>query len=648
MSRLAPLLVLAALALACGGCAADPIAVAEDQRLPDSPILIDALAAGEPVLRARAAQAMGRIQSSTYAAPLLRVVDDADPQVRRAVLFALGQLALAEGPRLSRAVYVALSRALEDTDPEIVALALEAIGKLGEPPLAHVIHPFLHHPEVRVRVAAATALFRCRFVPTWRDGAASAPELADAPVSALALALADDAPAVRRAAAHACSRYGEPRAVSALLSRLEDADEEVRLFAARALGRSGEAAAVEPLLRCGGDPSPAVRAEALAAAAALGRAPELPSPLQTDASFQVRAALVRALGTVLSASAADALRAFESDPSPTVRAAATETLAAALGAAYLPALEAQLASPDWPARLAALRALGTIGPDARPLLEAALGDSDARVRAEALEALGHLGEGASPFVLEALASPDVALRGTAVSILAKSDFKDRVGLLRKVYLESAGDEWIEIRREIIDAVAPLDEGRALVRLAVETDPARAVRDRGLVAMRARKLTPPAPRLAAAEPSPFLARPGAEDPLVLLETTKGEIEIRVLARAAPVHAASFLRLVRQGFYDGLIWHRVVPNFVIQGGDPRGDGWGGPGYALRDEINLVRFERGTLGMPKSGPDSGGCQIFITHLPTPHLDGNYTAFGQVVLGLDVVDRIEVGDRIVRARPK
>jgi cyclophilin family peptidyl-prolyl cis-trans isomerase len=123
-------------------------------------------------------------------------------------------------------------------------------------------------------------------------------------------------------------------------------------------------------------------------------------------------------------------------------------------------------------------------------------------------------------------------------------------------------------------------------------------------------------------------------------------IRCLAEEAPVHVASFVRLAREGYYDGLIWHRVVSNFVIQGGDPRGDGWGGAGYTMRDEINTIRYARGTVGMPKAGKDTGGGQIFITHVPTPHLDGNYTVFGQVVSGLEVVDRIEVGDEIVRAR--
>jgi cyclophilin family peptidyl-prolyl cis-trans isomerase len=107
-------------------------------------------------------------------------------------------------------------------------------------------------------------------------------------------------------------------------------------------------------------------------------------------------------------------------------------------------------------------------------------------------------------------------------------------------------------------------------------------------------------------------------------------------------------VKDGLYDGKIWHRVVTNFVIQGGDPEGNGWGGPGYTIPDEINRIRYRRGTVGMPKGGKDTGGCQIFVNHAPTPHLDGNYTVYGQVVSGLEVIDAIEIGDRIVRATVK
>ena len=97
------------------------------------------------------------------------------------------------------------------------------------------------------------------------------------------------------------------------------------------------------------------------------------------------------------------------------------------------------------------------------------------------------------------------------------------------------------------------------------------------------------------------------------------------------------------YNGQSFHRVVPNFVIQAGDPRGDSNGGPGYTIRDEVNRRAFVRGTAGMARDGKNTAGSQFFITHLPQPHLDGDFTAFGQVTKGMDVVDRIEPGDTIL-----
>jgi cyclophilin family peptidyl-prolyl cis-trans isomerase/HEAT repeat protein len=131
---------------------------------------------------------------------------------------------------------------------------------------------------------------------------------------------------------------------------------------------------------------------------------------------------------------------------------------------------------------------------------------------------------------------------------------------------------------------------------------------------------------------------------VLKTNKGTIKIQLLRDDAPFTVLSFVRLVQRKFYDGLSFHRVVPNFVIQGGDPRGDGWGGAGYAIRSEYSLKRFDRGMLGIASAGKDTEGCQFFITHLPTPHLDGRYSIFARVIEGQDVVDRIQIGDTIER----
>ena len=136
------------------------------------------------------------------------------------------------------------------------------------------------------------------------------------------------------------------------------------------------------------------------------------------------------------------------------------------------------------------------------------------------------------------------------------------------------------------------------------------------------------------------------PVVELETERGTLRIRLECPEAPLACLSFRKLAGQGYFDGTRFHRVVPDFVVQGGDPRGDGWGGPGYVLRDEINRLRYRRGAVGMALSGPDTGGSQFFVALSAQPHLDGDYTLFGTLVGGEAVLDQLRQGDRILRAR--
>jgi peptidyl-prolyl cis-trans isomerase B (cyclophilin B) len=129
----------------------------------------------------------------------------------------------------------------------------------------------------------------------------------------------------------------------------------------------------------------------------------------------------------------------------------------------------------------------------------------------------------------------------------------------------------------------------------------------------------------------------------IETDKGKIVLDLFPKEAPGTVNNFVFLARDGYYDGVIFHRVIPDFMIQGGDPTGTGKGGPGYTIKDEVkdNPHKHQRGSLSMAKTqAPDSGGSQFFITHVPTPHLDGLHTVFGQVREGQDVVDKIQKGD--------
>jgi cyclophilin family peptidyl-prolyl cis-trans isomerase len=162
---------------------------------------------------------------------------------------------------------------------------------------------------------------------------------------------------------------------------------------------------------------------------------------------------------------------------------------------------------------------------------------------------------------------------------------------------------------------------------------------------ARAIRPAPVASTAAYDAPTLTAPDVS-PQVHIETEKGTIEIELDVLDAPLTASNFITLARKGYFDGLTFHRVVPNFVIQGGDPRGDGEGGPGYTIRDELNQEPYLRGTVGMALAWRDTGGSQFFITHSPQPHLDARYTVFGQVIAGMDVVDRLARGDVIRHVR--
>ena len=129
---------------------------------------------------------------------------------------------------------------------------------------------------------------------------------------------------------------------------------------------------------------------------------------------------------------------------------------------------------------------------------------------------------------------------------------------------------------------------------------------------------------------------------VIKTNIGDIKIELLPEAAPFTVQNFIKLGEKGYYNNTIFHRVVPNFVIQGGDPTGTGYGGPGYSIRSEFSPLEYKAYTVGMASSGKDTEGSQFFITHSPQPHLDGRYTLFGKVVEGFDVVDKIQIGDEI------
>jgi cyclophilin family peptidyl-prolyl cis-trans isomerase len=304
------------------------------------------------------------------------------------------------------------------------------------------------------------------------------------------------------------------------------------------------------------------------------------------------------------------------------------SLLPALGPARaLPRLTALLTGQDpavTAAAIAAVTGMQERPPDLAATLLRLVAGGDVMVRAAAADALGTLkpqgGEQALAAAYTAgLADELYQARAAALSALAKYGAAAAADTLNA----ALGDPEWPVRRRAADLLREFDPAsRAPSRIRpAPSRPAEAYADRSLVA-------PPV------------------SPHVYLETDRGEVEIELLVLDAPLTCESFLALARRGYFSGMAIHRVVPNFVVQAGDRRGDGEGGPGYTLRDELNMRPYVRGAVGMALDGADTGGSQFFITHSPQPHLDGRYTVFGRVVAGMEVVDRLRQGDEIRRVR--
>lgn len=254
--------------------------------------------------------------------------------------------------------------------------------------------------------------------------------------------------------------------------------------------------------------------------------------------------------------------------------------------------------------------------------------------------------------LKALESGDMALVTTAASMLGDSLFlkSNSVEHLLSALERQQFPDGIEAMQEIISTLGKLKDGKAVVMLQRYL----AVPDRSVALASASALQSITGKNYLSQfPQSFqplwtdfdfqYLRSLPDTMQVKVETIRGQFVIQLYKNVAPFTVMSFLKLTeRRGFYRGLTFHRVVPNFVIQGGDPRGDGWGGPGYSIRSEFSPLRYETGMVGIASAGKDTEGSQFFITQSPQPHLDGRYTIFGKVISGLDVVNKIQVNDHI------
>lgn len=479
-------------------------------------------------------------------------------------------------------------------------------------------------------LAAAAALAACGTLPPREAARKAFRDRYDGKVTAystetvksLAAWSEDPDPEVRWRAVYAFSRWPEPRAEAALRRAQSDADWRARLFAARGLAKLKLAPDAALLA----DPDLRVRAEAIAGFGAAELSRRLPASVFADPSAHARAAAADAAAASNDRDRVPLLRKMAESDGPLARGRALLALAKLAGVAEAATLERGRRDPHWWIRARAVEASAAL-PDGGAILRAALADPDPRVASAALETLAASTASFSAAELGAAleGATELEVIGTAADAAGARPSEELVEPLFSVLRRSGAGVPAEIR----------DGLRAALKKHAEAFPGR--RASILAGLAAQ----PAPR------DPPRVFPRLSGPkTVVMETARGTFEIELDPAAAPNTAAAFADSVERKLYDGLTWHRVVTNFVVQGGDPRGSGWGDAGWRLADEWGKTPFDRGTVGLPRAEKDTGGCQLFVSVVPTPHLDGRYTVFGRVTKGLEVLDLLEPGDAIVSAR--
>jgi cyclophilin family peptidyl-prolyl cis-trans isomerase/HEAT repeat protein len=541
-------------------------------------------------------------------------------------------------------------------DPELHRWSAYALARDPLPAALPLLRRLAGDPDPLIRAWAARGLGRVGAGA--EDLVALAPLLSDAAAGPVVEALragaalvgGGKAPAAPAWRPHLLTLLSDPRAgvrvtaIDAAGAWLPDPD----LGAALAARAGGPTVAPKGEAGPGAPGAPAAASNGAAGtgspAAAAGLAAALAAPVPLAQTIERGTALV-ALARGRDSRAKALAAAAAGSPEPRLRARAAEA-AGLLGESEL---------------------LGRLAADPNPLVrEAALAarllpaPAPAAGKAGAAQggAAGDAAKAASRAAAAALSDPDEGVRTTAVDWLADHPVVPLANL-EGALTAALRDESIESPLGVLKALAARGEAEprergAVVELLerVSRQPSYALRREAAAGLI--RLGRPAPPLG---PAQGVEAGAGGDQLrsyreivertrrprtVEVRTNRGTFRLRLDCPRAPRTCLNLLDLAAQHFYDGLLFHRVVPDFVIQAGDPRGDGFGGPGYVLGDEINRLRYRRGIVGMALAGPDTGGSQFFVTLSSQPHLDGGYTAFGEVIAGAEVLDAIQAGDRI------
>ena len=636
---------------------AGPAPVGPRALVPAATADLEALALDtETAIRRRALLAIGRVGSPDGLRALVPALTDPDDTVRATAAFALGLLATKEA-------IDPLQSALKDPSAQVRGRAAEALGLIGDRAAAPAVadaagcgttiaslepddEEWPKTPEVEACRLALFALVRLRDfdalarvaqdaqgqpISRWWPVAYALQRIGDARAAPALVALASSTGVYTPAfAIRGLAGIKDRRVVpiAKAIAARTDADARLRTAAIRALGQVGADEAVQALTKLvfdAGTPRN-VALEAVTALAASGDR--------------------EVFGTML-----DLL----TDPWPAMRAAAITGAAKLDPEGFLLVISTFDRDPDWSVRVAIANALGALPADrATTALEALVNDDDVRVRGPALDALARVdAPDLTKRLFDALEAPDFVVRATAARLMGERKPEGGGPRLSAAYGRGESDASHVARTAALEALAKYGGDEALVTLR------KALADRDWpVRLRATELLRGLGQADAVATRPALVRQRLEifesqrllrpeySPHAFIELPQGTIEIELNVVDAPLTSWTFIELARAGFFNGLRVHRLVANFVIQAGDPRGDGEGGPGYTIRDELSTLPYLRGTVGMALDGRDTAGSQFFITVSPQPHLDGKYTVFGKVVNGFDLLDRVQLWDVIQRVR--
>jgi cyclophilin family peptidyl-prolyl cis-trans isomerase/HEAT repeat protein len=623
----------------------------------------------DPNVRSMAAFAIGEVESETGANALLGVLKNTneDEAVRARAMEALGKIAAAL-PREQEARQRELGAAILDAlkveaerrpipDERTIILALTAVLRSRPANAGSTIARFLTSERPRVRMDAANALARLR--------------LKDGNEQLRRLLTTDPEPLVRANAARVLGITEDKASFDALVGRaIGDPDSRVRVSAIRALASLKDPRAAEPLLK---------RAEIPAERKLSGR------PAEVNELLEIATTLGRLLAQKEDQTALTWLRKINeplNHTAPEVEIALARIAPATYLADFGTGEQAKRKVQetillDWRAAAGVAAGLGEIAalPDsvknkaqlaatAESLLRAMLDYRNSGLHINTFVAVHS--EYAIPDVLRALAAfkpqdlaavlraqfkeNDVIVRATAADLLGDlPPSEENTRALAAAWPQVANDALNDAALSILDALGKQKtaEANELIKAALKSND-HLIRRRASSLLKTNgagdfsaQIGTVQTRNTDADYKRALARIGRSVRGVVT-TSKGSFTIEFLPDLAPLTVDNFVRLAQRGYFRNVTIHRVVPNFVIQDGDPRGDGNGGPGYQIRCEINQEPYDRATVGMALSGKDTGGSQWFVTHSPQPHLDGGYTVFGRVVAGMDVVDRIVRGDVI------